>query len=409
VRLAAVPTVQKCVSSPGVMKRDMNSEYLARATQLSDDALIARVKLLAQRSREATVELIAHLAVLEVRKLHRAEAGSLFRYCTEILRLSEAAACNRIQAARATRKFPVILDLLANGSVNLTTVRLLAPHLRPENHRALLAEATGMTRRQVDKLVARLAPQPDVPATIRKLPAPTPIVGAASAVTLALTGVELEGQAATTLGGSSAVSPPTMEDPETPPTSPVATPRAVVAPLSPGRYRVQFTVGKETEEQLRRLQDLLRGEIPDGDAGEIFVRALPLLLREVEKRKFAATPKPRPSRGTKPGSRHVPADVQREVWERDGGQCAFISKSGRRCTERSYLEFHHAHEPYALGGEATVENISLRCRTHNVYEAELIFGPYDPSRVRETPRHMASRSVTGPGTSSRQPRIGASG
>jgi hypothetical protein len=125
---------------------------------------------------------------------------------------------------------------------------------------------------------------------------------------------------------------------------------------------VEFTMGKETEEQLRRLQDLLRREIPDGDEGEIFARALPLLLREVEKRKCAATSTPRPGRGTRPGSRHVPADVERKVWERDGGQCAFVAKNGHRCTERSYIELHHANKPYALGGEATVENMSLRCR-----------------------------------------------
>jgi hypothetical protein len=166
---------------------------------------------------------------------------------------------------------------------------------------------------------------------------------------------------------------------------PPAVKRPVIAPLSPERYRVQFTVGPETEGQLRRLQDLLRREIPDGDPGAIFARALPLLLREVEKRKFAATTKPRPGRGAKAGSRHVPAEVERKTWQREGGQCGYVSKDGRRCTERSYLEFHHANEPYALGGEATVENISLRCRAHNVYEAELIFGPYDPSRVRETP------------------------
>jgi hypothetical protein len=166
---------------------------------------------------------------------------------------------------------------------------------------------------------------------------------------------------------------------------PPAVKRPVIAPLSPERYRVQFTVGPETEEQLRRLQDLLRREIPDGDPGAIFARALPLLLPEVEKRKFAATTKPRPGRGTKAGSRHVPAGVERNAWQREGGQCGYVSKDGRRCTERSFLEFHHANEPYALGGEATVENISLRCRAHNVYEAELIFGPYDPSRVRETP------------------------
>ena len=150
---------------------------LALAARLSDGALLDKVRTLAERSRANTVELIAHLGELGARKLHRAEgAGSLFRYCTEFLHLSEAAACNRIKAARAARKFPVILDLLADGSVNLTTIRLLAPHLDAASHRAVLAEATGMTRRQVDTLVARLAPRPDVPSSVRKLPTPRPTV-----------------------------------------------------------------------------------------------------------------------------------------------------------------------------------------------------------------------------------------
>jgi len=85
---------------------------------------------------------------------------------------------------------------------------------------------------------------------------------------------------------------------------PPAAHRPVLVPLSTETYRVQFTVSKETEEQLRRLQDLLRAEIPDGDPGAIFIRALPLLLREVERKKFAATSRPRPGRGMKPGSRH---------------------------------------------------------------------------------------------------------
>ena len=46
---------------------------------------------------------------------------------------------------------------------------------------------------------------------------------------------------------------------------------------------------------------------------------------------------------------------------------------GRRCTERAFLEFHH-RQPYAKGGEASFDNISLRCRRHNQYEAEVVFG-----------------------------------
>jgi len=67
---------------------------------------------------------------------------------------------------------------------------------------------------------------------------------------------------------------------------------------------------------------------------------------------------------------------------RDGGQSSFVSAGARRCIERNFLELHHIH-PYALEGPATVGNISLRCRRHNQYEAELIFGPREPSTVGE--------------------------
>jgi hypothetical protein len=117
------------------------------------------------------VELVAHLAEFETRKLHRAEGyGSLFKYCTDVLRLSEHAAYGRIEAARIAQAFPVVLERLAEGSLNLTTLCLVGPHLRPENHLELLAQVAGRSKRDVQALVARLAPQPDLPPSVRKLP-----------------------------------------------------------------------------------------------------------------------------------------------------------------------------------------------------------------------------------------------
>jgi len=164
----------------------------------------------------------------------------------------------------------------------------------------------------------------------------------------------------------------------------------VVAPLTPDRYRVQFTVSKETYDKLRHIQDLLCREIPDGDPAVIFDRALDLLVNDVEKKKLAATKNPRPPRATREGSRGIPAHVQRTVWKRDGGQCAFEGKRGR-CTECRFLEWHHV-QPFGHQGPATVANISLRCRAHNVYEGELMFGRFDPPVVREsTGTYAASR------------------
>ena len=64
--------------------------------------------------------------------------------------------------------------------------------------------------------------------------------------------------------------------------------------------------------------------------------------------------------------------MRRAVWQRDLARCAFVGTAGR-CDERGFLELHHV-VPFADGGEATVENIELRCRAYNAYEAELHFG-----------------------------------
>src|SRR6266550_5523385 len=109
----------------------MKIDILSTAAALSDHDLLAQLRALAGREREASVEIVAHLAALDARPSVYLERGygSLHAYCTQALRLSEDAACNRIEAARACRRFPVILELLASGQVTLTAVRLLGRHL----------------------------------------------------------------------------------------------------------------------------------------------------------------------------------------------------------------------------------------------------------------------------------------
>jgi hypothetical protein len=382
----------------------MSTTILALADQLSNQDVVARVKVLAQREREATAALIAHLAVLHGRQLYLAEGcSSMFTYCVQVLHLSESAAYSRIEAAKAARKYPIILDLLSNGSVNLTTVGVLIPELTPENHVDLLKAARHKTKRQVQELVAQLRPQPSVPSSIRRLSTPTP--AAEDRETGALPFL------LPALSPASALS--TTADPhaeaQTPTRRPVIARKPVIAPLAPQRYKVQFTASAETHAKLLQAQELLRAQIPDGDVGEIIDRALTALLEDLTKRKFAATDRPREtktdsppsSRGSVPQSRHIPAAVKRAVWKRDSGQCAFVAPGGHRCTERVFLEFHHV-VPYSAGGEATVENIQLRCRAHNGFEAELVFGRriYRPRSTGDDLSMMMSSTGSGPTTSS---------
>src|SRR5258708_18157710 len=165
----------------------MKTNILVTASALSDQDLLARLEALAGKEREASVELRAHLAALDGRRaLFLAQGyGSLCSYCTQALRLSEDATCNRIEAARTCRRFPLILDLLASGSLTLTSVRLLGKHLTEENHQSVLAKARDRSRREIDGLIAELAPRADIPSTVRRLPTarPSPSTEASAAMT----------------------------------------------------------------------------------------------------------------------------------------------------------------------------------------------------------------------------------
>jgi 5-methylcytosine-specific restriction endonuclease McrA len=159
-------------------------------------------------------------------------------------------------------------------------------------------------------------------------------------------------------------------------------PRSLETPLAPERYKLQFTISRDTHDKLRRVQALARHAIPSGDPAEVFDRALTLLLQDLERRRCAAVTTPRAAREAVGGSRHIPASVKREVWRRDDGRCAYTGRN-RRCTERSFLEYHHV-QPYAAGGAATAANIELRCRAHNAHEASLFLAP-EREHVVEVP------------------------
>jgi len=285
---------------------------------LQDDELIDQVKDLVARERRATVALIRALVEFDTRKLYLREGcSSLYTYCTHVLHLSEGSAYNRIETARAAQRYPEILEALDQGAVTLTAIRLLAPHLTPENHVDVLRAARHKSKLEIQELTAALNPRPAAATIVR--------------------------------------------------------PTSVVTPLSPDTYKLQVTLNRDTYQKLRRVQALARHTVPNGNLGSILDRALTLLIADIERQKCARTATPRPKRPARlPSGRHIPAAVKRAVWERDDGRCAFAGRAGR-CRETAFLEFHHV-EPYAMGGPSTVDNIQLRCRAHNQHEARVFFG-----------------------------------
>ena len=220
---------------------------------IPDDALLHRLAELMGQSRRVEADVVAHIAEVDERRLYAREAfPSTFAYCTDVLHLSEAEAYLRIAAARASREHPRLLAMLADGRLHLTAIAKLAPHLTRENRDGILERATHRSKRQIEEQIAEIAPRPDVPGMIRKLPEgrvlPTlePLVAPSQGDGLTL---ELR---------PDGVAPPTVAK-LTPPSAPV------VQPLSPGRYKVQFTASAELQEKLERLQALMGSKGRDGD------------------------------------------------------------------------------------------------------------------------------------------------
>jgi 5-methylcytosine-specific restriction endonuclease McrA len=125
-------------------------------------------------------------------------------------------------------------------------------------------------------------------------------------------------------------------------------------------------------EKLKMVQDLLAHAVPGADLGEVVDRALTALAEQLLRTKFAVTSSPQKGKDA-PSTAEQPAAVRRAVYLRDRGRCTFVSKDGRRCDSRRYLQFDHV-DGRAVGGAFTIDNVRLRCGPHNRLEAERLYG-----------------------------------
>jgi hypothetical protein len=367
---------------------------------LSDDQLLSALADVVGQVRRDESSLVAHIAEVDFRRLYARHAcSSMFVYSTRILHLAEGEAFRRIRVARASRRHPVLLEMLADGRLHVSGIAVLLRILTVENRDRLLSLAVHKTKRHIEKLVAELDPRPDVPSIMRKLPerpaAPMPatlpvelVPGSPAGLPTAAAERHVElvpgapaglppavGERPVELVPGTAAAFPLAAVSGTAP-RPVAAAVPVVEPLSASRYKVQFTGGQELHDDLERLRALLRSEIPDGDLGAIVGKAVRELRQRLDARRFAQTGARRQASArasSAQSSRYVPADVRRAVYRRDRSQCRFTDAQGRRCSERHNLEYHHRH-PFGLGGGPTVDNICLICPPHNRLLAELDYG-----------------------------------
>jgi hypothetical protein len=159
---------------------------------------------------------------------------------------------------------------------------------------------------------------------------------------------------------------------------------------------LQLHIDGRLEAKLALARDLMSHANPTGDLAVVVERALDVLIEKLRARRFgqtkevrktAPTPahlldqaKGRLGRDVIRRRKHVPHEVRRQVAERDGYCCSYVSPSGQRCEARAFLELDH-ERAWARGGDDSVENLRLLCRAHNQLLAEREFGQRVPGRA----------------------------
>ena len=321
--------------------------------------------------------IVAHLAEVEERRLHLRDGySSMFDYCLSRLGLSESEAFHRITAARLAQRFPSIFGLLERRELHLSGLRLLRDHLTVENHAELLTSAIGKSKFQIQELLARRFPRPEIEATVRKLPTRSSADGVGRFV-LPSSEVSIETERVLSqslpLELTGAVSM----------TVPQCKASAKLEPVADARYRLQLDMSVVMREKLELCRALLSHSIPNGDLATVLERGLDALLEKTQRQRFAQTKSPKRGaeiRGVAVAARadasrreHIPNATRREVAARDGLCCTYVSADGKRCSAQAFLEIHHEH-PWARGGASTTNNLRMLCAAHNRLLAERDFG-----------------------------------
>lgn len=126
---------------------------------LSDHELVVRTEQLAKNERKVTEQVVRHFAEILGRRIY-AKLGysSLFDFATKGLHYSSSSALRRIKAAKVAMKAPRVLQHLQAGSLNLSTIDVLARFCEEDDIASLAENFCGKSKEEVEMIAARRSP-----------------------------------------------------------------------------------------------------------------------------------------------------------------------------------------------------------------------------------------------------------
>jgi hypothetical protein len=350
--------------------------------------LTTRLAELLHREHGALADFLIALADFDCeRRWLELGHNSLFYFLHRELGLSKGAAFYRKTAAELVQRYPEVIEPLRQGKLCITSVVELAKVITPENRGEVVTRFFHASKREAKAVAAELRPAEAAPhrdvVTVLQLAAPAKAVTRLE-VTTSQPMPDAVVQPDEPRGGV------TTSPPRPPPPAPLPAARPdEIEPLTGDLRRFHTTVSKRFLAKLAAARDALSHSHPGANTEAVLEAALDLLLAANDKKK-GLVKKPRPSPARPSASpRHIPAEVKRAVWTRDGKCCRWPLASGGVCGSTTRLEFDHV-VPLARGGTSTVGNLRVVCAFHNQLAAKEVFGETWMSQ-------FASRSRTASG------------
>lgn len=280
---------------------------------LPDEKLLSLTSALVSEERETTASILHYLAEIDRRELYsKCACSSLFEYCVKVLGYSESAAQKRIVSARLLEKLPDLAKKIESGALTLTVVSHAHRFFRRENTppnkmMEILRKLERQTGRNAERILASLS---------------------------------------------------TVKEP----------PKEKIRPLDENLFELRIPLTETLYQDLHRLKDLWKlntvTEVLEKMAAACLAKADP--LRKAQ-RSVSIPGSVKNTQSIKSNSRHIPAHIRHQVWLRDEGKCTY-SDGTHTCGSTYAVEIDHII-PFAKGGQHTLENLRLRCRTHNQLHA----------------------------------------
>lgn len=306
-------------------------------------ALHEQALVVAKRYLQAEGELIDLLQKIDEGQGYRKlNYPSLYLYATQALRLSEAVSLSLITVARKSFEVPELKAMIQSNEITLSNARVITSVLKPENKDHWLESARELSKRDLEKEVAKENPRVAVPERVK------PVAENLMKLELGITDqIHEDLKRAQDLCSSQSGKPATLED----------TLRELLKFYLDRKDPVKRAERAQAREERKgqvvdnkpefaTQPELSPGRVKD-DQGDLITQG------SVRKQPISQDARPR-----------IPARLIHQINLRDGQRCAHIDKNGKRCTERRWLDIHHV-QPLFLGGSNSLENLTTLCKAHH--------------------------------------------